>query len=668
MSDTPDTQIPIKLWEPSELFREKSHMQRYMSWVADRYHLALDSYDDLWQWSVLDVARFWQSIWDYFRVVTHSPYTSVLDHAPMPEARWFTGATLNYAEHVFRNRTDAYPAIVHLREGKELSQVSWGELERSVGAFAAYLKDIGIRPGDRVAAYMPNIPEATIAFLATISIGAVWSSCSQDFGIESVVDRFDQIKPKLIIATDGYSYNGKLFSRMKELKEISERISSIYHTVLVPVIDRAIGLPEASWKHWDQLLNSYGGHKLTFTAVDFRHPVFILYSSGTTGAPKAITHGHGGMLLEHLKYLHLHNDVQPGERFFWYSTTGWMMWNFTHAALLAGATIVLYDGSPAYPDIGRLWDLVDEAGIHHFGTSAPFVVASMKAGIRPAEGRSLSTLRSIGCTGSPLPPEAFGWIYANVSEEVWLCSMSGGTDVCTAFVGGNPLLPVYRGEIQSRALGCALYAFDEAGAILRDEVGEMVVTEPMPCMPVYFWNDPGMQKYRASYFEEYPGIWRHGDWVRVTPRGGVVIYGRSDATLNRQGVRIGTSEIYRSLDKIPEILDSLIVNLELSGGRHYMPLFVQLKDGIQLDDMLLQKIRTQLKTDHSPRHVPDGIMTVEAIPYTISGKKMEAPVKKILMGRVSTQSYSKDSMRNPEAMDFFYSFAQKIKEQYGLSN
>jgi acetoacetyl-CoA synthetase len=611
-------------------------------------------YQALWQWSVDQPGDFWQSIWDYFGVISHSPAQTALADARMPGARWFEGATLNYAEHVFRQKNAQRPAIVYGDERRALQEISWAELEQQTAAFAAFLRASGVGRGDRVAAYLPNSPHAIVGALATMAIGAVWSSCSPDFGAGSVADRFVQIQPKVLLATDGYTYNGKSFDKIPVVQELCTLLPGLEKVVLIPFLHEttpADAIPGAvRWE--DALATPAGG--LQFEAVPFDHPLWILYSSGTTGAPKAITHGHGGNLLEHLKYLHFHNDVHPGERFFWYSTTGWMMWNFTLAALLSGATIVLYDGSPAYPDLNALWAFAEKSRITHFGTSAPFLVSCMKAGLSPGRDFDLSALRSIGSTGSPLPPEAFAWVYEQVRADLWLSSMAGGTDVCTAWVGGNPLLPVYRGEIQCRCLGCAMESWGETGApVPAGEVGEMVVTKPMPSMPVYFWNDPGNKKYAGSYFEHFPGVWRHGDWLQISARNTVVILGRSDATLNRQGVRIGTAEIYRALDQIREIRDSLIVNLEKPDGSDWMPLFVVLQPDCALDDALRQQIKKTLRDTYSPRHVPDEIIPVPDIPYTISGKKMETPVKRILLGQAPEKVFTRDSMKNPESMDFF---------------
>ena len=576
-----------------------------MDWIQAERMLDFDNYAELWEWSVENVADFWQSIADYFEVIFHNPPNRVMSDDPMPHTRWFQGASLNYAEHIFRAKNERHPAIIFQSERHGLQSYDWAWLEKETAAMRAYLQHIGLKRGDSVAAFLPNVPQATVAFLATCSLGAVWSSCSPDFGVNSVADRFSQIEPKVLFAVDGYQYGGKAHNKSEAVSELCEKLPTVQTVVYLPYLNDAAQAAEVSnGVLWSDALAHFPDAEMAFDAVPFEHPIWVLYSSGTTGIPKAITHSHGGVLLEHYKYLAFHNDVHAGERFFWFSTTGWMMWNFVQAALLVGSSIVLYDGSPGYPGLEVLWRLSEKAKINHFGTSAPFLVACMKRGLSPHQKYDLSALRSIGSTGAPLPPEAFDWVYENIKPDVWLCSMSGGTDVCTAFVGGCPMEPVYMGEIQCRALGCGMHAFNELGEPLIDEMGEMVVTKPMPSMPVYFWNDPDKKRYKASYFEMYPNIWRHGDWLKITNRGTLVIYGRSDATLNRQGVRIGTAEIYRSLNKITEIADALIVNLELSNGSHYMPLFVVPAKGETLNNDLKNRIKQALRSDCSPRHVP----------------------------------------------------------------
>ncbi len=664
------------LWQPSKDFIQHSHLRHYFDWLAQNYNLKFQNYHEAWQWSVENIEDFWESIWKYFKVISHSPYQQVLLERKMPGAVWFEGATLNYAENIFERQTgddrqktlDHEIAIVFSSERHDLVEISWGEMRSQVASMAAYLRSIGIKKGDCVAAYLPNIPEATYAFLACASIGAIWSSCSPDFGTNSIVDRFVQIEPKVLFAADGYTYNGKPFDKIQVINELCEKLPTVRHLIIVPYLNpgglkfgkpnnAAIPISNFQFPNFKSWPDTYRFNaQLTFEAVAFDHPLYILYSSGTTGMPKAITHSHGGNLLEHLKYLHFHNDVHPGERFFWFSTTGWMMWNFVNASLLAGATIVLYDGSPGFPTLDRLWELAEKAKIAHFGTSAPFLSACMKQGIEPGKTNDLSALRSIGSTGSPLPPDAFTWVYEHVKKDLWLSSMAGGTDVCTAWVGGNPMGSVWLGEIQCRCLGAAIEAWDESGKPINTGVGELVVTKPMPSMPVFFWGDKNHERYLASYFDTYPGVWRHGDWIEITEHDGVIIYGRSDATLNRQGVRIGTAEIYRAMDKIKEVKDSLIVNIELEGGGDYMPLFVLLNEDEKLTDELRKKINQTLRSDYSPRHVPDDIIVCPDIPYTISGKKMEEPVKKILMGIPVNRAANLDSMRNPESLAFFEKF------------
>ena len=643
----------VTLWTPSAEWKEQSNLTHYAKWLKQHYGVECNDYKILWEWSVRHVDLFWQSIAEYFNIIWHIPYNTVVSSDAMPYTKWFVGGSLNYAEHVFRNANNEHPAIIYQSEQQGAASISWIVLKQYTAALQSFFISQGVKPGDRIAAYLPNIPEATISLLATMATGAVWSSCSPDFGIDSVIERFVQIEPKVLIAVDGYAYNGKAFDRLHTVKKIKEALPTVEKVILIPYLN--VELAEHSdYTIWNKVMKE-PAKELQFVSVPFEHPIWVLYSSGTTGAPKAITHSHGGVLLEHYKYLSFHNDVKPGEIFFWFTTTGWMMWNYLHGALLAGATIVLYDGSPGYPDMNVLWKMAEQIPIHHFGTSAPYIMACKKAGIHPGKSYNISALRSLSSTGSPLPPEGFDYVYENIKKNIWLCSMSGGTDVCTAFVGGVPWLPVYEGEIQGRALGCSMYAFDEDGKAVWDEVGEMVITKPMPSMPVFFWNDGDFEKYTASYFDTYPGVWRHGDWLKITPRDGIVILGRSDATLNRQGVRIGTAEIYRAVDTIDTIKDSLIVNIEKPNGGDYMPLFVVMKEGELFTEEVKSAIKTALRTAYSPRHVPDEIIEVKDLPYTISGKKMEMPVKKILMGKPVNTGV----VKNPESLEFFKQFAHE---------
>ena len=648
------------VWSPSEQFIEQSNLKRFERWLAETRDLHFETYEQLWEWSIQHIDTFWECMWHYFEVISHHPYKQVLSSQKMPGAHWFEGATLNYAEHIFRNKKEQGPALYFVREGETVQSLGWNELEQQVGNVARFLRESGVKKGDPVAAYIPNVPEAIILFLAVNSIGAVWSCCSPDFGVRTVIDRFSQIEPVCLFAVNGYRYSGKVFSRTKEVQDIAGSIGSIEDTIWIDLLGEGLDEGVTSWTSIQEPTGA--DSTLTFTPVPFDHPIWVLYSSGTTGTPKAITHSHGGVLLEHLKYLAFHNDVHPGEHFFWFTTTGWMMWNFLQASMLVGGVPVLYDGSPGYPSLDALWELAAALPIHHFGTSAPFLVASMKQELKPGDTHDLSSLRSIGSTGAPLPAEAFDWVYDAVSKEVWLCSMSGGTDVCTAFVGGCPYKPVLRGAIQCRGLGCAMKAYDEDGKSVTDMLGEMVIEKPMPSMPVYFWNDEGGERYKASYFSVYPNVWRHGDWIEIFEHGSLVIQGRSDATLNRKGVRIGTSEIYAIVAGVEGVKDSLVLDLDARDGE-LMPLFVVV-DGDYLSEEQVDEIKHTLRIQGSPRHMPDLVLKVPDIPYTLSGKKMEVPVKKIIMGAAASTVMNKDAVRNPEAFNYFVSISASFRKHY----
>ena len=653
------------LWAPSRQDVARANITRYLAWLKTRKGLAFDSYDALWRWSVTDLEAFWGSLWEFFAIKARRPYTRVLEDRRVFGARWFPGAELNYAEHALARR-DGHPAVIFRSEDRPLTTLTYVDLSRQVATIATALKGLGVRRGDRVAAYMPNIPEAVVAFLAVASLGAVWSSCPPEFGIRSVVERFRQIEPRILFAVDGYRYGGRPYDRLGDVAEIQRQLPTLAAAVLVPYLHShpaAEALRDV--RMWPDLLASPEAPPLTFEPVPFDHPLWIVYSSGTTGLPKAIVHGHGGVVLELLKTLSLHLDLGPEDRFFWFSTTGWMMWNFLVTGLLVGATVILYDGSPAYPDMGALWRLAADTRMTYFGTSAPYVLSCMKAGLTPAKEFRLDALRAVGSTGAPLTPEGFRWVYERVKADLLLGSISGGTDVATAFVLSCPLLPVRAGEIQCRGLGAKVEAFDAKGRSVIDEVGELVIAEPLPSMPVFFWNDPGMARYRASYFDVYPGVWRHGDWIRITPQGGCVIYGRSDSTLNRAGVRMGTSEFYRVIEEMPEVLDSLVVDTGRLGRDGELFLFLVLRPGVNLDKALRTRIAEKLRRELSPRHVPDEMFAVEAVPRTLNGKKLEVPVKRILTGGPAAAAVSMDALSNPASLGFFVELAKTLGGRAG---
>jgi acetoacetyl-CoA synthetase len=657
------------LWTPSPERVNKANVTAFTRWLAKERGKSFASYRDLWQWSVDDLEGFWQAIWDYFKVESSTPYERVLGDRRMPGAKWFPGARLNYAQHILRNERPNSTAILHLNERSPLASLSWEELARKVRIVATQLRKLNVKPGDRVVAYMPNIPETVIAMLATTSIGAIWSSCGPDFGTRGVLDRFTQLSPKVLFYVDGYQYGGKPFVRKDEVHKIIDQLGGTLERVIyLPYLNRDDrGVFHQHTVLWDDLLNhpDVPASEFKFEQVPFDHPLWILFSSGTTGLPKPICHGHGGIILEQLKHSQLNFDVSDGERLFFFTTTGWMMWNFLVSSMLSKVVPVLYDGNPAWPTPDVLWKMVDDTGTKLFGTSPTYIAGLEKANIIPKERASLKSLESVTLAGSPVTPECMEWIYNNVKKDMWVASGSGGTDICTGFVMGNPALPVFAGEIQCDALGCAVYAFNEKGEKVVNQVGELVVTEPMPSMPVCFWNDPDNKRYIDSYFVDYPGIWRHGDFFKVNERGGSFVLGRSDATLNRHGVRIGTAEVYRSLATLPELDDSLIVNLDLPHGKFFMPLFVKLKSGVELDEPLRDRIRATLKREYSPRHVPDKIYQVDAIPFTLTGKKMEVPVRKILMGVAPEKAANRDAVANPHALDYFIDYS-KTQNDYSL--
>ncbi len=646
---------PPIIWSPPADVRQRSRIGAYLSWLEHERGLRFADYDALLRWSIDELDAFWQSVWDHFGVRSSTTPGPALAEPSMPGARWFPEARLNWAEHALRleGRADEDVMIVALSQSRTRVEMTAAQLREEVGRVRAGLARLGVGHGDRVAAYLPNVPEAAIGLLATASLGAIWSSCAPEFCTRSVVDRWSQIEPKVLLAIDGYRYGDKAIDRSVEVAAIRDALPTLAATVALPYLDPdRSAIPDAV--SWNELRSEPGA--LAFVPVPFDHPLFVLYSSGTTGLPKPIVHGHGGILLEHLKIHALHHDLGPSDRFFWFSTTGWMMWNYLVSGLLVDATIVLYDGSPAHPDLSALWRLAAEERVTYFGTSAPYLMACRKEGLRPGELVDLSRIRGIGSTGAPLPIDGFRYVTDAISPSAQLQSVSGGTDVCTAFVGASPLVPVWEGELSCRHLGCAVEAFGPDGTPLVGEQGELVITKPMPSMPVAFWNDPTGERYRAAYFDEFPGVWRHGDWITFTERGSCVISGRSDATLNRGGVRIGTAEFYAVVESIPEVADSLVVHLD-AGDR--LLLFVSLRPGSSLDDRLRALIARELRTALSPRHVPDEILAVPAVPRTLSGKKLEVPVKRILTGTPPDVAASRGSLADPTSLDAFAAMADR---------
>lgn len=657
------------LWTPSKSGAENSRMAALMAWLKKEKQLNFADYHDLWQWSVDNIEDFWQALWEFFELRSSTPYECVLRNRDMPGAQWFPGARLNYARRLLAagEGQGDQPAIYAVGETSPMREMTWDELTKQVCLLATAMRDMGIKPGDTVAAYLPNIPETTVAFLATASIGAVWSSCSPDFGTDSVLDRFAQIKPKLLFAVDGYVYGGKTFDRRPQVRALADTLTSVAHLVYLPG-PAADGKPlTEDAVLWDDLMAAATMEpaQFEFTDTDFSDPLWVVYSSGTTGPPKPFVHGHGGITIEGLKFGGLQLDLNHESCLFFFTTTGWIMWNLLTYGLLNGASVLMVDGNPMAPEPDALWKHVADAGATLIGASPAFINQQIKLGIKPKRDFDMSKVNAMLVSGSPISPEQMLWCYENVQEDLWLVSTSGGTDIASGFVGGSPTLPVYAGEIQTRCLGIDVHALNEEGKPVINEVGELVVCKPMPSMPLYFWDDEGNERYRDSYFDVYPGLWRHGDFLKVNVRGGCFILGRSDSTLNRHGIRIGTAEIYRVLDDLDEIADSIIVNLDLPSGHSFMPLFVVMPEGKQLNDEVRQVIKQALRERYSPRHVPDKIIQMAQVPYTLTGKKLEVPLRKILMGADPSRVASPDAMQNPESLDYYVAYA-KAQDDYQI--
>ncbi|MEU1208749.1 acetoacetate--CoA ligase [Nocardia sp. NPDC005825] len=635
-------------WTPTVEDIEGARLTRFARFVTARTGVPMPDYRTLWQWSVDDVPGFWRAVWEFFEL--GAAPGEVLADDSMPGARWFPGMRVNYVDQVVRQARADRPAIVALHEDESPREVSWSELLTRTAALARSLRTLGVGPGDRVAGYLTDIPEAVIAFLATASIGAIWSVCGQDYSAQAALDRLGQLEPTVLITADGYRYGGRTHDRREEIAVLRAGLPSLRATVAVP----RLGLPVDGALTWDSVSSTeYAGRGIETAAVDFDHPLWVLYSSGTTGKPKGIVHGHGGVLLEHLKALSLHADIGPEDTFFWYTSPSWMMWNYQVAGLLVGATIVCYDGSPAYPGPDGVWQWAARTRATVVGTSPGYLLACAKAGVVPRRDHDLSALRSVGVTGAALPPASSLWLRDNVGERVAVSSISGGTDVVSAFAGGVRTVPVWPGELSAPYLGVALDAWDEHGRPVRGEVGELVITEPMPSMPLRFWNDPDGVRYREAYFDTYPGVWRHGDWITRTERGSVLVHGRSDSTLNRNGIRMGSADIYQAVHHLTEIADALVLGIEQPGGGYWMPLFVVLADDVELTDAVRGRVNAAIRSELSSRHVPDEIIAAPGIPYTRTGKKLEVPLKKLFQGGDPAEVVARGAVDRPELLDWF---------------
>ncbi|MEV1292678.1 acetoacetate--CoA ligase [Pseudonocardia sp. NPDC049635] len=641
------------LWVPPAERAAATAMARFLRWVAEREGVPED-YQAVWAWSTRPGSGFWAALAEFFEVASDGDWT--VERTPgvdeLSGADWFPQVQLNYAEHALRGDDARGPALVQLSEDRDPVDVSWVELRGRVGAFAAALRAWGVRPGDRVVGYLPNLVETVVALLGSAAVGAVWACCAPDYGTDAVIDRLAQIEPKVLVAADGYRFAGRPVDRTEEIEQIVAGLPSLERVVVVPRLRAAVGLDVAvPVVPWADVAATPA--EPVFERVPFDHPLWILYSSGTTGLPKGIVHSQGGIVLEHLKWLGLHDDVRAGDRFFWFTSTAWMVWNASVSALLLGATVVLYDGAPNRPGADRLWELTAQSRATQFGTSAGYLTASQKAGLTPGRDHDLSALRTVLYSGSVLPVDGWRWVYEAVKGDVWLDAPCGGTDVCTPYVGGNPLSPVHAGEMQCRFLGTRVESWDEEGRHATDRIGELVVTAAMPSMPVRFWNDPDGSRFREAYFDVYPGVWRHGDWITITSRGTATVHGRSDSTINRHGVRMGSADIYAAVDRIPEVTDSLVIGAELGAGDYWMPLFVTLAQGQVLDAALRARIADEIRRSCSARHVPDEILQAPAIPHTLTGKRLEVPVKRLLQGFEPARAVNAGVVDTPEVLQWF---------------